>query len=370
MAKDYYELLGVPRSASADEIKKAYRKLALKYHPDRNPGDRAAEESFKEISAAYEVLSDEKKRRQYDQYGHDAFTGNRGASPGGNPFDIFSQVFGNSVFDTFFGGGQRQRSGPEPGASLRYDLQLEFEEAVFGAEREIMIPRAENCDRCHGSGCEPGTSRRTCHHCRGTGQVTMAQGFFSISQPCPHCRGQGESVDSPCRDCQGAGRVQKRKRIAVSIPPGVDTGMRVRVAGEGEAGVRGGPPGDLIVVIHVREHDIFKREGDDLHCDVPVPFHTAALGGKVRVPTISGAADLTIPAGTQSGRVFRLRDKGVPSARGHGRGDQHVHIMVEVPTNLSATQKQKLREFADTCDDRVFPNLRRFLDHAKKFFET
>lgn len=369
MAKDFYELLGVDRSASAEDIKKAYRKQALKHHPDRNPDSGEAEEKFKEICGAYEVLSDERKRRQYDQYGHDAFTRTRSTGPAGDPFDIFSQVFGSNAFDSFFGGGGRTRQGPEQGASLRYDLQLEFEEAVFGIERDITIPRAESCDRCQGSGCEPGTSRRACSHCRGTGQVTMAQGFFSISQPCPHCRGHGETIDSPCHDCKGAGRVQRRKRIVVSIPPGVDTGMRVRVAGEGEAGTRGGPPGDLIVVIHVREHETFKREADDLYCDVPVPFHIAALGGKVRVPTISGPADLTIPPGTQNGKVFRLRDKGVPSARGHGRGDQHVCIVVEVPTNLNSAQKQKLREFADVCDDGVFPLLHRFLERTRKFLE-
>lgn len=370
MAKDFYELLGVDRSASADEIKKAYRKLALKYHPDRNPGDEEAENAFKEISEAYEVLSDENKRRQYDQFGHDAFTQSRTGRPSGDPFDLFSQVFGNSFFDSFFGGGtRRHRQGPQQGADLRYDLQLDFEDAIFGTEREIVVPRAETCQRCHGSGCEPGTSRHVCSHCRGTGQVTVAQGFFSISQPCPQCRGQGETVEHPCRDCRGEGRVQKRKRIAVSIPPGVDTGMRVRVAGEGEAGIRGGPTGDLFVVLHVREHDVFKREGDDLYCEVPVPFHVAALGGKVRVPTISGPAELTIAPGTQSGRLFRLKGKGVPSARGRGRGDQHVRVVVEVPTNLNAAQKAKLREFADLCDEGVFPRLRKFVQRARKFFE-
>jgi len=369
MAKDYYEILGIERSASADEIKKAYRKQALKYHPDRNPGDKEAEEKFKEVSAAYEVLSDENKRHQYDRFGHDAYTRGHRPTAGGDPFDIFSQVFGGSIFDTFFGGGDpHTQAGPQAGADLRYDLQIGFEDAVFGLDRQIEIPRAETCDACRGSGCEPGTSGRACPQCHGAGQVSMAQGFFSVRQRCPSCRGAGKIIDAPCKQCRGEGRVQRRKTIQLHIPAGVDTGSRLRVSGEGEAGRLSGPPGDLYVVIHVAKHEIFQREGDDLYCEVPVQFHVAALGGKVKVPTVSGPAELTIPKGTQSGSVFRLRDKGVPSVRGYGRGDQHVRVIVEVPTNLGAAEAQKLREFAESCDDRVYPKLRAFLKKAKKFF--
>lgn len=370
MANDYYETLGVGRSATQDDIKKAYRKLAIKYHPDKNPGDKEAEESFKEVSAAYEVLSDEQKRRKYDQFGHEAYTrSGRGGGETVDPFDIFAQFFGGSGFDSFFGGGSsRQQSGPQPGADLRYNLQIDFEDAVFGADREIEIPRAETCSRCSGSGCEEGTSRRSCTSCHGTGQVTMAQGFFSIRQRCPNCRGTGEVIETPCRQCNGEGRVQKKKRIQIRIPAGVDTGSRLRVAGEGEAGRRGGPCGDLYVVMHVREHDVFERDGEDLFCEVPLAFHLAALGGKIQVPTVGGPAELKIPAGTQSGTVFRLRGKGIPSLRGYGRGDEHVRVVIEVPTNLNGAQKEKLQEFGDSCDERVHPKLRAFLKKAKRFF--
>ncbi len=369
MAKDYYETLGVDRSASADDIKRAYRKLALKYHPDKNPGDKEAEEQFKEVSASYEVLSDDDKRRLYDRYGHDAYTrGHRGSAETVDPFDIFSQFFGGG-FESFFGGGSsRRQTGPRPGADLRYDLEIAFEEAVFGADRHIEVPRSETCSRCEGQGCEPGTSRRQCGTCHGTGQVTMAQGFFSIRQRCPQCGGAGEQIDTPCRQCRGEGVVKKRKRIQIHIPAGVRTGSRLRVGGEGEAGRRGGPQGDLYVVLHVREHDLFQRDDDDLFCEVPIPFTVAALGGTLKVPTIGGAAELKIPPGTQSGTVFRLRGKGVPSLQGYGRGDQHVRVAVEIPTNLTSAQRKQLQEFAEMCDDRVHPRLRDFLDKAKRFF--
>ncbi len=370
MARDYYEILGVNRSASAEEIKKAYRKLALKFHPDKNPGDHEAEEKFKEASAAYEVLSDDGKRRQYDQFGHDAFTqrGRGGGAQHGDPFDIFSQVFGGSIFDNFFGGSGRSQTGPQKGSDLRYDIQVPFEDAVFGADRKIEIPRAETCTRCSGSGCEPGTSRHTCQHCRGTGQTTMAQGFFSVRQPCPYCQGTGEKIEKPCSDCRGEGRVQVRKQIQIHIPAGVDTGSRLRVSGEGEGGVRGGPQGDLYVVIHVKDHELFERDGNDVFCEVPVPFTTAALGGKIKVPTLSGTAELTIPAGTQNASVLRLRGKGIPSLRGYGRGDQHVRILVEIPTKLTPAQREKLEDFASSCDQKAYPRLGDFLKKASKFF--
>lgn len=366
---DYYETLGVPRTASAEEVKKAYRKLAVKHHPDKNPGDKSAEEKFKEVSAAYEVLSDTEKRAQYDQFGHDAFTRRRG--PGGgqtmDPFDIFSQVVGGSIFDSFFGGGARHASGPQGGADLRYDMQIEFEDAVFGAEKEIEIPRAEACDRCGGSGCEAGTSKRRCSHCGGNGQITMTQGFFSVRQRCPACQGTGEVIESPCRQCRGEGLVQRHKKLRINIPAGVDTGSRLRLAGEGEAGRRKGPSGDLYVVLHVQEHEVFKRDGEELFCDVPVPVVTATLGGAITVPTLTGAAELRIPAGTQSGASFRLRGKGIPSLRGQGRGDLHVQVLVEIPGKLSARQREKLEEFAATCGEDAFPQHQAFLRKAKKF---
>ncbi|OGV72891.1 MAG: molecular chaperone DnaJ [Lentisphaerae bacterium RIFOXYB12_FULL_65_16] len=369
MSKDYYEILGVERSSSTEDIKKAYRKLALKYHPDKNPGNKEAEETFKEVSAAYDVLSDEAKRRQYDQFGHETYTRGRRGGPNVDPFDVFSQVFGGSIFDSFFGGAAgRPASGPQPGADLRYDLQIEFEDAVYGMDKQIEIPRAETCDRCHGAGCEPGTSRRHCAHCRGSGHVSMTQGFFSVRTPCPRCGGAGETVESPCTQCHGEGRLRKKKTIQLHIPAGVDTGSRLRISGEGEAGRRGGPTGDLYVVIHVREHDLFVREGEDLLCEVPISFHVAAMGGTVKVPTVAGPAELQVPAGTQSGTVLRLRGKGIPSLRGHGRGDQHVRIIVEVPTELSAEQKGKLEEFAEACDERVYPRRKTFMKKAKRFF--
>jgi molecular chaperone DnaJ len=372
MANDYYEMLGVSRSASQDELKKAYRKLAMKYHPDRNPGDKEAEDKFKEISEAYEVLSDEGKRRQYDQYGHEAFTRKGGGPTSGHnvdPFDLFSQMFGGGgggIFDGIFGGGGR--SGPRQGADLRYDLEIDFEEAVFGTEKRITIPQEVACERCGGSGAEAGTGKRTCPRCQGQGQVRVVQGFFSVSQPCPECQGQGEVIENPCRKCHGEGRVNQRKTIPIRIPAGVDTGVQLRVSGAGQAGRRGGPSGDLRVVIHVRSHDIFTREEEDIFCEVPIPFHIAALGGKVKVPTLNGATEIRIPPGTQSGARFRLRGKGIPSLRGHGRGDQHVRVYVEVPTKLDSAQKEKLQEFADVCVDSVHPKWRAFLDKAKRFF--
>lgn len=368
MAADYYEILGVARTASQDELKKAYRKLALKLHPDKNPGSKESEDKFKEISIAYEVLGDAAKRAQYDQVGHDAYTRRRGGGGAGmDPFDVFSQVFGGNIFDSFFGGGRGEGGSAQGGSDLRYDLQIDFEDAVFGAQKEIEFPRAENCDRCQGSGCEPNTSKRRCGQCGGSGQVTMAQGFFSIRQRCPACQGAGEMIEHPCRQCRGEGLVERHKAVRVNIPAGVDTGARLRLAGEGEAGRRGGGRGDLYVVLHVREHDVFKRDGDDLLCDLPLPATTAALGGTLKVPTLAGAAEVKIPPGTQNGTVFRLRGKGVPSLRGHGRGDLHIRILVEVPAGLSSTQRTRLEEWAKECGEEAYPQRREFLKRVQKF---
>ncbi len=385
MSQDYYDLLGVSKSASAAEIKKAYRKLAVKYHPDKNPGNKEAEEKFKEISQAYEVLSDSSKKARYDQYGHDAFTsaGRGGAGAGGfggfhDPFDIFSQVFGgggggggSSFFEDLFGGGSSRRNpnGRVDGSDLRYDMEIDFEDAVYGADKKIKIPRMETCDTCNGNGCAPGTSKSTCSRCNGTGQISMTQGFFSVRQACPTCNGTGQMIQKPCPKCHGEGVVRVEKTLQIHIPPGVDTGSRLRVSGEGEGGRNGGRTGDLYVVIHVRQHDVFKREGSDILCEVPIDFVTAALGGVVEVPTISGKAKMKVPEGTQSGTVLRLKGKGVPSLRGGYRGDQHVKIFVEVPKNLKREQKEVLQKFRTACgDEKVHPMRDSFLERAKRFF--
>ncbi|HQL88474.1 MAG: molecular chaperone DnaJ [Lentisphaerae bacterium] len=370
--EDYYSILEVDRNATPDELKKAYRKLAMKYHPDRNPGDKEAEEKFKTLSTAYEVLSDESKRRQYDQLGHEMYTkGGRGGMGGMTAEDIFAQAFGGSdFFSNLFGGGRRSPNDPLEGDDLLYELQIDFEDAMFGLERKIEIPRSETCSVCQGSGCEPGTSKRTCPQCNGSGQVTMSQGFFSIRQPCTYCQGSGSVIEKPCHTCRGRGTVRRRKTLTVRIPAGVDTGSRLRLAGEGEAGLRGGPPGDLYVRIRVRPHEIFSRDEKDLRCDVPIPFHVAALGGDIEVPTINGKVKMTIPAGTQTGTELRLKGRGVPAlTKGHPRGDQYVRVIVEVPTNLSRDQKEKLQAFADACTDNVHPRLKAFIENAKRFFK-
>ena len=385
MSKDFYETLGVAKSASQDEIKKAYRKLAVKYHPDKNQGDKEAEEKFKEIAQAYEVLSDPDKRQRYDQLGHAAFTSARGAGGGGfegfhDPFDIFSQVFGqggrsgggSSFFEDLFGfggGSRRGRSGGTDGADLRYDLEIDFEDAVYGADKSITIPRMDTCPTCKGSGCAAGTSKEHCAHCGGSGYIAASQGFFSIRQTCPVCHGEGNVIKNPCSKCHGQGRVRVNKKLKIHIPPGVDTGSRLRVAHEGEGGTGGGEQGDLYVVIHVRPHPVFQREGDDIICSLPVDFPTAAMGGVVEVPTITGKTKMKIPPGTQNGTIMRLRGKGVPSLRGGGRGDQHVEIVVEVPKNLSKRQKELLREYADASTKANHPMISAFLDKAKKFFK-
>ncbi len=385
MAKrDYYELLGVKRDASADEIKKSYRQLALKYHPDRNPGDKSAEEKFKEIGEAYEVLSDAQKRATYDQFGHQAFAPGAGArSPRGggqgpqggfhDPFEIFRDAFGGAgpdIFEQFFGedGGRRGRGGAMRGEDLRYDLEIEFEEAIFGTDKEINVRKLDGCPVCRGDGGEPGSKKSACPMCRGRGQVTSTRGFFTIAQTCPRCRGEGRMIEKPCKNCRGEGRVEHTSKVKIHIPAGVDTGARLRSQGHGEAGTRGGPAGDLYIILHVRPHKIFQRHGEDIVCDLPVNFTTAALGGDVEVPTLNGRAKIKIPPGTQSGQVFRLTGKGVPFVRGYGRGDQLVRIFVEVPRDLNDAQRQKLEEFGELCGDDVNPMRKSFLDKAKEWF--
>jgi molecular chaperone DnaJ len=381
--RDYYEVLGIERGASAEDIKKAYRKMAVKYHPDKNPGDKEAEEKFKEVGEAYEALSDPQKRAAYDQYGHAAFDrargfgGGRGGAGGGfhDPFEIFREVFsggagGGSIFDDLFGGGSGRGdpSGPQRGSDLRYDMEISFEEAVRGAEKEISLTKLETCDVCSGSGAETGSSRKQCPTCHGRGQVVTARGIFSIAQTCPRCKGAGAIVDKPCRACSGEGRREKSSKVRLRIPAGVDTGARLRSSGNGEGGLRGGPAGDLYVVLHVKEHEIFQRDGDDLVCEVPIQFTEAALGAEIEVPTLTEPALIRIPPGTQNGTVFRLKGRGVKNVQGYGHGDLHVRVTVEVPTKLNATQKAKLAEFASLCDASVNPMRESFFQKAKKLF--
>jgi molecular chaperone DnaJ len=381
--QDYYDLLGVSRSASQDELKKAYRKLAMKYHPDRNQGDKESEAKFKEVSEAYEVLSDAKKRQQYDQFGHDGLKSSFG--PGGFDFgrdfthgadlqDILGSIFGGGggIFDDFFGGGRRRSSrpgGPQPGADLRFDIEIDFEEAAFGSEREITLPLSVQCDDCTGTGVTPGSKRETCRQCGGAGSVISGGGFFQVRQTCPVCGGQGSLVTNPCVKCSGSGRVKTSKRITLKIPRGVETGSRLRLAGKGEGGIRGGPAGDLYVVIRVKPHTLFRRREDDLFCEVPVPFETLALGGDIQVPTIDGFAKLKIASGTETGKVFRLRNKGMPSVEGYGRGDLHVQIVTEVPVKLSSKQKKALNDYREHVSDSNYPSAKRLHEQAEAFFE-
>lgn len=377
--RDYYEVLGVGRNASTDEIKKAYRKVAMKYHPDRNPGDAESEEMFKEASEAYEVLSDADKKARYDQFGHQAFApggGGFGSGFGGgfhDASDIFEQVFGGgfNINDLFGGGGGRGRSrGPSRGADLRYDLDVDFEEAALGSHRTITLPVNEPCGHCSGSGAEPGTSKTTCSTCFGRGQVTTGGGFIQFSQTCPTCGGGGEMLDTPCRECQGTGNTKSRQKIKLKIPAGVESGSRQRLPGKGEAGGRGGPPGDLFIVFHVRDHDLFKRSDLTIYCEVPVPFHLAMLGGEIEVPTIHGGAKLKIPAGTESGQVFRLKGQGiVDKAHGGGKGDQHVMIKIEVPARLSGKERKKMEQLCGYLHDNHFEETAKLKKAARKFYD-
>jgi len=374
--RDYYEILCVERMASSEEIKKSYRKLAVKFHPDKNPGDKAAEEKFKELGEAYEILSDPQKRAVYDQHGHAAFDRRAGGGfPRGggfhDPFDIFREVFGGggNIFDDLFGGGRSDPTSPQRGEDLRYDMEITFEEAAHGCEKEITVTKPERCDVCDGSGAEAGSRVKTCPTCGGRGQVISSRGIFSIAQTCPACQGAGRVIEKPCKTCHGSGRRDRPSKIKLKIPGGVDTGSRLRSVGNGQAGMRGGPHGDLYVILHVKPHEIFQRDGDDLLCEVPVGFVQAALGTDIEVPTLSGKAEIKIPAGTQPGTMFRLKGKGVKNVQGYGHGDLHVRVLVEVPTHLTSAQKAKLEEFAQLCNGKESPLSQGFFEKAKKLFK-
>ncbi|PWB61081.1 MAG: molecular chaperone DnaJ [Betaproteobacteria bacterium] len=369
--RDYYEVLGVNRDASEEEVKKAYRKLAMKFHPDRSPNDKEAEEKFKEAKEAYEILSEPDKRRAYDAYGHAGVNPQMGMGGMGGDAGMggFAEAFGD-IFGDIFGGG-RGRSGVYRGADLRYNLEITLEQAARGTETKIRIPAMEECDTCHGSGAKPGTQAKTCSTCGGSGAVRMSQGFFSIQQTCPTCHGSGKQITDPCRACGGAGRVKRHKTLAVKIPAGIDEGDRIRLGGEGEAGVNGGPPGDLYVVIHLKEHAVFQRDGNDLHCQMPVSFTTAALGGEIEIPTLEGQAKVKVAAETQTGQVLRLRGKGIKGVRSSHPGDLLCEIVVETPVKLTERQKELLRELESISaanGDRHNPRAKSFMDKVREFF--
>ena len=366
--RDYYKVLDVPRSATEAEIKKAYRRLAMKYHPDRSPDDQQAEELFKEAKEACEVLTDEHKRAAYDQYGH---AGVEAASRGGRGGDAFSDIFGDVFGDIFGARRSGGRSQVFRGADLRYELELDLGQAVFGHSVEIEVPKLVECETCKGSGAAKGSSAVSCDGCGGVGQIRVSQGFFQLQQTCPRCRGAGTLIKNPCDTCLGQGRVRRTRALSVKVPAGVDTGDRIRLNGEGEAGRNGGPPGDLYVEMHVKEHPIFERENEHLRCEVPVSFATAALGGSINVPTLEGDVSLKIPAETQSGRVFCLRDKGVKPVRGGARGDLYCRVVVETPVHLSAEQKELIRKLEETLKQnstRHAPRAEGFLEGVKRFF--
>ena len=381
--QDYYELLGVQKGVSDEELKKAYRKKAVQYHPDKNPGNKEAEEMFKKVSEAYEVLKDTDKRAAYDRYGHAAFQQAGGAGPRGpggagggfhDPFDIFRDVFGGAgggggggIFDEMFGGGGGRDSGRD-GADLRYDLEITLEEAAKGLEKEISFRKAVTCERCHGNGAEPGSKKITCPTCKGHGQVRRSGGIITFTQTCPTCGGSGQKIEKPCNACRGEGRTAKSTKLTVRVPAGVETGSRLRSSGNGEAGMAGGQSGDLYIVLTVRDHELFERHGNDLFCEIPIKFTLATIGGALEVPTLFGKASLKIPAGTQSGTTFRLKAKGMPSLRGGAAGDQLVRVHVEVPQSLSAEQRKILEEFARVSGDADEPMSKSFFEKAKKFF--
>lgn len=370
--RDYYQVLDLARTATEVEIKKAYRRLAMKFHPDRNPTDHEAEGRFKEVKEAYEVLSDPQKRAAYDQFGHAGVDASRGAGQGFDPRDAFGDIFGE-VFGDIFGGGRRNRSGVYRGADLRYELALDLEQAVFGATANVEFTTLAECGECKGSGSAQGAKPATCETCRGAGQVRMQQGFFAVQQTCPRCQGRGQVITDPCDGCRGQGRLRRQKTLAVKVPAGLDDGDRIRLTGEGEAGRNGGPAGDLYVEIRVREHKIFERDGSHLSCEVPMSFATASLGGTIEVPTLDGNATIKVPPETQSGRVFRLREKGIKPVRGGPTGDLFCRVVVETPVNLSREQKELLRSLEDSLKNDVkrhHPREDSWLDGVKRFFST
>jgi molecular chaperone DnaJ len=372
--RDYYDVLGVARSAGENDIKSAYRKLAMKYHPDRNPGDRAAEEKFKEAAEAYAVLADAEKRSMYDRFGHAGVSSAAGAGAGFDPsvFHGFEDILGG-LGDIFgFGdlfGGSRRRGGPQRGADLRYDLEIAFEEAARGVETSIQIPRQENCETCSGSGAAPGSSPSICPQCRGQGQVRFQQGFFTVARTCPQCRGAGKIVTKPCTTCHGAGRVQRDRKLTVKIPAGIATGQQLRLQGEGESGYLGGPPGSLYVVVQVSEHEFFRRDGNNLFCEIPVNFTTVTLGGEIQVPTLDGSDSVKVPEGTQTGTTLRLRGKGLPDVNGRGRGDLFATVQVQTPKKLSREQRRALEELAKVLPKEKFEPRQREDEDERNLFD-
>ena len=379
--RDYYDVLGVDKSADATAIKKAYRKLAMKYHPDKNPGDKEAEEKFKEINEAYEVLSDETKRRNYDQFGHEGVNGQGfgGAGGfGGQGFggfdDIFGDIFGDMFGGGFSGGSRQRRRGPERGADIKQRVNISFEEAAFGKKVQVKINRSEECEECHGSGAKPGTTKKTCPTCHGSGTVQSVQrtpfGNIASQRTCSTCDGEGEINESPCNKCHGKGSVRKTKTIEVDIPAGIDDGQMIKLSGQGEVGEKGGPRGDLYIVVNVQKHDIFTREGYDVYIEMPIRFTQAALGDKLEVPTLDGKVSYTLPEGTQTGTVFRLREKGIPKLRSNSRGDQYVKVIIDTPKKLNEDQKELLRKFDESCGNKVHEKQRNWKNKIDTFFKN
>lgn len=375
--RDYYEVLGVDKGAGESEIKTAFRKLAMKYHPDKNPDNKEAEAKFKEAAEAYEVLSNADKRRNYDQFGHSGLSGGgaggfQGFSNMEDIFSSFGDIFGGGgggdIFSSIFGGGRRRQQGPPRGANLRCEVSITFREAAFGTEKTISMNRAENCETCKGSGAKPGTSPQTCQHCRGAGVIQRSQGFFSIQETCPQCHGAGKVILDPCTSCRGSGRISKKTNLKIKIPAGSEDGTRIRIPGQGETGPNGGQRGDLYCFVHVKPDEIFTRHGDNVVCEIPITFSQAALSAEIEVPTLKGKTTMKIPKGTQSGQMFRLRGQGIQNIHGYGVGDQIVTVNIEVPKKLTKKQEEILREFAKTEEANVTPKRKSFFDKAKQFF--